>query len=139
MRFMIIVKATPESEAGAMPDEALMQAMAGYHEELAKAGVLVDASGLRPSSQAWRIDYDGERRTFTDGPFMETKELVAGFTVIDVKSREEAIEWTMRFPNPAVDHGRAQIEVRPYFELEDFGDSATLDRCREIGIDPKKK
>lgn len=139
MRFMIIVKATTESEAGALPDEALMQAMAGYHEALAKAGVLVDASGLKPTSQGWRIDFDGERRSFTDGPFAETKELAAGYTVIDVKSREEAIEWTMRFPNPAVDHGRGQIEVRPYFELEDFGDSATLDRFRDIGIDPKGK
>lgn len=138
MRYMIVVKATTGSENGAMPDERLMQAMAGYHEELAKAGILVDATGLKPSSAGWRIEYDGERRSFVDGPFAETKELIAGYTIINVKSREEAIEWTRRFPNPAVDHGMAQIEVRPFFELEDFGDSSTLDRFRKIGIDPKK-
>ncbi len=134
MRFMILVKATADSEAGVMPEEALLAEMAKYHETLAKAGVLVDGAGLQASSKGWRVDYDGERRTVTDGPFAETKELVAGYTVIQVASREEAREWTRRFPNPAVDGGKAQIEVRQFFELEDFEPSATLERFREIGI-----
>jgi hypothetical protein len=102
MRFMIIVKATPDSEAGAMPEESLIAAMAQYHEELQKAGVLLDASGLQPSSKGWRIEYSGGKRTVVDGPFAETKELIAGYTLIQVKSREEALEWTRRFPNPAI-------------------------------------
>src|SRR5512134_1876537 len=103
MRFMIIVKATQDSEAGVMPEEKLIAEMANYHEELAKAGALLDASGLQSSSKGWRIRYSGDKRTFIDGPFAETKELVAGYTLIQAKSREEAIEWTKRFPNPAVD------------------------------------
>lgn len=134
MRFMIIVKATRDSESGVMPDDKLFAEMASYHEELAKAGVLIDGSGLQPSSKGWRIHYDGEKRTVTDGPFAETKELVAGYTIINVNSQEEALEWTKRFPNPAVGGGEAQIEVRQFFELEDFGDSEELDRFREIGI-----
>jgi len=100
---MIIVKATQDSEAGVMPGEQLLSTMQKYHEELVKSGVLVDASGLKPSSKGWRIKYSGDKRTFVDGPFAETKELVAGYTIINVKSREEAIELTKRFPNPAVD------------------------------------
>ncbi len=123
MRFMIIVKATKDSEGGVMPEEKLIAAMATYHEELAKAGALLDASGLQPSSKGWRIKYSGAKRTFVDGPFAETKELVAGYTLIRVKSREEAIEWTKRFPNPAVDGKEGEIEVRQLFELEDFGPS----------------
>lgn len=133
MRFMILVKATRDSEAGAMPPESLFHEMATYHEALAKAGVLVDASGLQASSKGWRIDYgkDGQR-SFVDGPFPETKELVAGYTVINVKSRDEAIEWTRRFPNPAIDGGEAQIEVRQCFDLEDFGDSEAIERFRRL-------
>ncbi len=97
MRFMIIVKATKNSEAGVMPEEKLIAEMAKYHEELAKAGALLDASGLQPSPKGWRIKYSGAKRTFVDGPFAETKELIAGYTLIQVKSREEAIEWTERF------------------------------------------
>lgn len=136
MRFMILVKATKDSEAGVMPTEELMAAMADYHEELAKAGVLLDGNGLHPSSKAWRIKWAGGKKTIIDGPFPETKELVAGFTVIDVKSREEALEWTKRFPNPAL--GDGEIEVRQMFELEDFEQNEALDRFREMDIGRKK-
>ena len=134
MRFMILVKATRDSEAGKMPTESLFAEMAAYHEELQKAGVLVDGSGLQASSKGWRIRYDGKKRTVVDGPFAETKELVAGYTVINVRSREEALEWTKRFPNPSIDRGQAEIEVRQYFELEDFPQTPTIDRFRKIGI-----
>src|SRR5918992_400445 len=97
---MIIVKADKNSEAGVMPDGKLIAEMADYHEQLAKAGVLLDASGLQPSSKGWRIKYSGGKRTVIDGPFAETKELIAGYTIIQVKSREEAMEWSRRFPNP---------------------------------------
>ena len=137
MRFMIIVKATKDSETGAMPEEELIAAMATYHEELVKAGVLLDASGLQPSSKGWRIQYAGGKRTVIDGPFAETKELIAGYTLIQVKSREEALEWTKRFPNPAVDGKEAEIEVRQLFELEDFGPSEAVERFREMGIGAK--
>ena len=135
MKFMILVKATRDSEAGRMPSEALLAEMIGFHEEMAKAGILVDGSGLRDSSKGWRVKYgkDG-KRSFVDGPFAETKELVAGYTVIDVKSREEAIAWTRRFPNPSIDGGEAEIEVRAFFELEDFGDSPSIEKAREIGL-----
>jgi len=132
MKFMILVKATQDSEAGRMPSESLFKAMADYHEALMKAGILVDASGLQRTQNGWRIRYDGNQRTFVDGPFTETKELVAGYTVIDVRSRAEAIEWTKRFPNPAVDGGAGEIEVRPYFELEDFGPSEQVARFRNM-------
>lgn len=99
MRFMIIVKATKDSEAGAMPPESLFAAMATYHEELQKAGALLDASGLHPSSKGWRVKYSGGKRTVIDGPFTEAKELIAGYTLIQVKSREEAMEWARRFPH----------------------------------------
>jgi hypothetical protein len=133
MRFMIIVKATQDSEAGVMPKESLFEEMGKYHEELHKAGVLVDASGLQRSEKGWRIQYSKDgKRSFVDGPFAETKELVAGYTIINVKSRAEAIEWTRRFPNPAVDGGEAQIEVRQFFELEDFAASPAIERFREI-------
>ena len=134
MRYMIIVKATKDSEAGVMPGEALLARMGAYHEELAKAGVLLDGSGLKPSRDGWRIRYEGEKRTAIDGPFTETKELIAGYTLIQVRSREEAQEWARRFPNPAVDGGQAEIEVRQLFELEDFGPSEAVDRIRDIGV-----
>ena len=136
MRFMIIVKATKDSEVGVMPEEKLIAAMATYHEELAKAGALLDASGLQPSSKGWRIKYSGGKRTVIDGPFTETKELVAGYTLIQVKSREEALEWTKRYPNPYLKDG--EIEVRQLFELEDFGASDAIGRFRDIGIGTKK-
>jgi hypothetical protein len=138
MRFMIIVKATRESEAGVMPEEKLLAEMATYHEELAKAGTLLDGSGLQPSAKGWRIKYSGGKRTVIDGPFAETKELIAGYTLIQAKSREEALEWTKRFPNPAGDGRQAEIEVRQLYELEDFGPSEELDRFREIGMGTNK-
>jgi hypothetical protein len=135
VKFMILVKATKDSEAGKMPPDSLISEMVGFHEEMAKAGVLVDGSGLRPSSHGWRIRYgkDG-KRSFVDGPFTEAKELVAGYTIINVKSREEAIAWTKRFPNPAVDRGEAEIEVRPYFELDEFGDTPAVERARKLNL-----
>jgi hypothetical protein len=132
MRFMIIVKATKDSEAGVMPHEALFAEMAQYHEELQKAGMLLDASGLTDSSKGWRIKYSGGKRALVDGPFAETKELIAGYTLIRAKSREEAIEWTRRFPNPAGNGKEAEIEVRQLFELEDFGPSPQIERFREL-------
>jgi hypothetical protein len=134
MRYLIMVKATRDSEAGVMPGEELLARMGAYHEELAKAGVLLDGSGLKPSRDGWRIRYEGEKRTLIDGPFTEAKELVAGYTLIQVRSREEAQEWVRRFPNPAVDGGQAEIEVRQLFELEDFGPSEAVDRMRDIGV-----
>ena len=134
MKFMILVKATKDSEAGVMPTEKLFAEMAAYHEELVKAGILVDASGLQRSAKGWRIKYNGRQRTVVDGPFTETKDMVAGYTVINVKSREEALEWTKRFPNPSIDGGAAEIEVRQYFELEDFGDSPAVERFRKLGV-----
>ncbi|HZR69090.1 MAG TPA: YciI family protein [Burkholderiales bacterium] len=132
MRFMIIVKATKDSEAGVMPPEKLIAEMQKYHEELAKAGVLLDASGLQASSKGWRVRYQGGKRTVVDGPFTESKELIAGYTIIQVKSREEALEWTRRFPNPTIDGGDCEIEVRRFFELEDFGKSEAVDKFREM-------
>jgi len=137
MRFMIIVKATKDSEVGVMPEEKLIAAMATFHEELAKAGALLDASGLQPSSKGWRIKYSGKQRTVIDGPFAETKELIAGYTIIQVKSPEEALEWTKRFPNPAMKDG--EIEVRQLFELEDFGPSDAIGRFRNMGVGTKKR
>ncbi len=134
MRFMIIVKATKDSEAGVMPSEQLIADMATYHEQLQKAGVLVDASGLQATSKGWRIKYSGKKHAMIDGPFAETKELIAGYTLIQVKSRQEAIEWTKRFPNPAVDGKEAEIEVRQLFELEDFGPSKEIERFRDMGV-----
>lgn len=132
MRFMIIVKATKDSEAGVMPGEDLLAEMAAYHEELHKAGVLLDASGLQSSSNGWRIKYDGKSKSIIDGPFAETKELIAGYTLIQVSSRAEALEWSRRFPNPAVDGGEGEIEVRQLFELEDFEQSEAIERMREM-------
>jgi hypothetical protein len=127
---MILVKASRDSEAGVMPSEHLLATMADYHEQLAKAGVLLDANGLQPSSKGWRIRYSSGKQTLVDGPFTETKELVAGYTIIQVKSREEALEWARRFPNPH--HQEGEIEIRPMFELEDFGPSEAVDRFREL-------
>jgi len=139
MRFMILVKATKDTEAGVMPeDDKLITAMAKYHEELHKAGVLLDASGLQPSSKGWRIRYSGEKRTVIDGPFAETKELVAGYTLIRAKSKEDAMDWARRFPNPAVDGKDAEIEVRQLYELDDFGQSEAVDRFRKMDVGAQK-
>jgi len=117
MRFMVIVKASEESEAGAMPDEKILAAMGKYNEELVKAGVILAAEGLHPSSKGARVRFEGGRRTVTDGPFSEAKELVAGFWLWQVKSKEEAIEWLKRAPFD----GGAEVELRQVFEPEDFG------------------
>jgi len=137
MRFMIIVKATKDSEAGVMPEEELIAEMATYHEALAKAGVLLDASGLQASANGWRVKYSGGKRTVVDGPGAEAKERIAGYTLIQVKSRQEALEWSKRFPNPAGEGTQCEIEVRQLFELEDFGPSEAVDRFREIGVGAK--
>lgn len=122
MRYMIIVKATPQSETGVFPPNMaeLMGVMDTFHKELAQAGVLLDASGLAPSSQGWRIRYEGRQRKVIDGPFAESKELIAGYTMIQVRSRDEALEWTRRFPNPVGEGLAAEIEVRRLYEAEDF-------------------
>ncbi|HEX2012434.1 MAG TPA: YciI family protein [Roseateles sp.] len=134
MRFMIIVRANARSEAGVLPaaGDPLMAEMAAFHEELAKAGVLLDANGLRPSREGWRIRYQDNKRSVIDGPFAETKELIAGYTLIEVRSREEAMEWARRFPAPFGRQGDGgEIELRPLYELEDFEDKASAERLRE--------
>jgi hypothetical protein len=133
MRYMILVRATPLSEAGALPEEKMFKAMADYHEQLVKAGVLLDANGLQPSSEGWRIRYSGDKREVIDGPFAETKELIAGYTLIQVRSRDEALEWTRRFPAP-FDGIECEIEVRRLFELDDFASSPSIDRFREMEV-----
>jgi len=120
MRFMVIVKATAESEAGVMPDEKLMADMGKFNEELARAGIMLAGDGLKPSSQGARVVFNGASRRVVDGPFAETKELVAGFWIWQVKSKEEAIEWVKRCPNP-FPTGESVIEIRPFYEAEDFG------------------
>lgn len=132
MRFLILIKATPDSEAGVMPEEGLMTQMAVYHEELARAGALLDGSGLRPSSSGWRIRYDGAERQVIDGPFPATDGLISGYTLIQARSREEALEWTRRYPNPRGEGLPAEIEIRPLFELEDFQPSVSVERFREL-------
>jgi hypothetical protein len=133
MRFMMIVKANQDSEAGKMPSEELLGAMQKYNEELMKAGVLVDLSGLQPSSKGARIRFSGGEKTVIDGPFAETKELIAGYWIIRVKSREEAIEWALRVPNPRGEGGEGVIELRQFYELEDFAPSPAVERARELG------
>jgi hypothetical protein len=123
MRFMVMVKATEESEAGVMPSEELLTEMGKYNEELVKAGVMLAGEGLHPSSKGARVRFSGKERTVTDGPFAETKELVAGFWLIQAKSKEEAIEWVKRCPNPMNED--SEIEIRQVFEAEDFGDELT--------------
>jgi hypothetical protein len=120
MRFMAIVKATKESEAGIMPSEKLLADMGKFNEEMARAGVMLAGEGLQPSSKGARIRFSGNKRTVIDGPFSETKELIAGFWILQVKSKEEAIEWIKRSPNPFPD-GDSDIEIRQVFEAEDFG------------------
>jgi hypothetical protein len=123
MRFMVMVKATKESEAGVMPTEQMFREMGNYNEELVKAGVMLAGEGLQPSSKGARVRFSGSKRTVIDGPFAETKELVAGFWLFQVKSKEEAIEWVKRCPNPMP--GDSEIEIRQIFEAEDFGDNLT--------------
>lgn len=123
MKVMVMVKATQESEAGVMPSEQLLTDMGNYNEELVKAGILLAADGLHPSSKGTRVRFSGANRTVTDGPFTETKELVAGFWIWQVQSMEEAIAWVKRCPNPMP--GESEIEIRPIFDASDFGDEFT--------------
>ena len=134
MRFMILVKATPQSESGVMPEESLLAAMATYHEELARAGVLLDAAGLQPSAKGWRVHYERGERSVVDGPFAESKELVAGYTLIEVRSRAEALEWTRRFPVPHDDVVNCHIEVRPLLSIDDFAPGEAIERFHDIGV-----
>lgn len=119
MRFMVLLKASKASEAGEMPDEKLLAAMGNFNEELVKAGVMLAGEGLHPSSKGARVRFSGSKRTVIDGPFAETKELIAGFWIWQCKSLDEAIEWVKRCPNPMP--GDSEIEIRPVFEAEDFG------------------
>ena len=123
MRFMVMVKATEESEAGQMPSQEMLAEMGRYNEELVKAGVMVAGEGLHPSSRGVRVRFDGTSRRVIDGPFAETKELVAGFWIFQVKSLEEAVEWVKRCPNPM--SGSSEIEIRQIFEADDFGEALT--------------
>ena len=139
MRFMMIVKGNKDTVAGVMPSEELLSAMAKYNEELMKAGVLLDLSGLKPTSQGFRIKYSGRKRTIVDGPFTESKELIAGYWIIQVKSREEALEWARRAPAPMGPDADGEIEVRQFFELEDFGPSEAIDQHRKLGKQLEEK
>jgi len=132
MRFMMIVKSSPDSEAGKMPNEEILTALAKYNEELMKAGVLVDLGGLHASSKGARIKFSGGKRTVIDGPFAETKELIGGYWIINVKSKEEAIEWAKRAPAPHGENTEGEIELRQFFELDDFTPSHAIDNFREL-------
>ncbi|MGU7772828.1 YciI family protein [Burkholderia sp. MR1-5-21] len=134
MRFMIMVRANDVSEAGAPPDNRLVEVMTTYHEELAKAGVLLDATGLMPSAKGWRVRYVRGKGTVIDGPFAETKELIAGYTLIQVRSRDEALEWSRRFPAPFGAEMDCEIEVRQLMELDDLTPSEAVERFRELQI-----
>ena len=134
MRFMMIVRATPDTEAGIFPeDDTLMAAMASYNEALTQAGVLLDAAGLQPSAKGWLIRYgrDGSRRV-VDGPFAEAKELIAGYTLIQVRSRDEAMEWARRFPAPMGEGVEAVVEVRQLYDLDDLPQTESLERFRRM-------
>jgi hypothetical protein len=123
MKFMVIVKATKESEAGVMPSTEMLTAMGNFNEELVKAGVLLAGEGLHPSSKGARVRFSGTSRTVVDGPFTETKELIAGFWILQVRSKEECIEWVKRCPNPM--EGASEIEIRQVFDADDFGEALT--------------
>ena len=139
-RYMIQVRATAMSEAGDFPDDpTLVPRMMAFHDEMAKAGVLLDGAGLQPSSQGFRVQYDAAgQANIMDGPFAETKELIAGYTLIQVRNRAEALEWSRRFPNPVGENKPAEIEVRQLYEMEDFKDIASpeqIERFKEMGME----
>jgi hypothetical protein len=141
MRFMMIVKASKDSEAGVLPSEKLLAAMAKYNEEMVKAGVMLDGSGLQPSSKGARVKFSGGKPRVIDGPFTEAKELIAGYWLIQAKSKDEAIEWAKRVPfgvdvNPG---GEGEIEIRQLFELEDFGPGEAVEHHRKVGEELAKK
>jgi len=130
---MMIVKANKDSEAGKMPSEELLAAMAKYNEELVNAGILVDLAGLQSSAKGFRVRFADGKPTVIDGPFAETKELVAGYWIINVKSRQEAVEWAKRVPAPHGPSEECEIEVRQFFEMEDFAPSEAVDHHKEVG------
>ena len=132
MRFAVFVKASKNSEAGIMPSTELLAEMGKFNEELAKAGIMEAGEGLHPSSKGVRVQFSGKDRTVIDGPFAETKELLAGYTIIQVKTPAEALEWAKRMPNPHNEDG--EIELRQLFELDDFGAGEAVDRFREMGV-----
>jgi hypothetical protein len=132
MRFMMIVKASQDSEAGKMPGEELLAAMGKYNEELMKAGALVELNGLHPSSKGARVKFSGGKRTLIDGPFTETKELIGGYWIIQVKSKEEAVQWALRAPAPHGEGQDGEIELRQIFEFEEFLSGEAVDRAREL-------
>ena len=135
MRVMVIVKATKDSEAGIMPGEKLLSDMTAFNEQLVKAGIMQSGDGLKPSSAGKRVHFAQGKKTVIDGPFPETKELIAGYTIIQTRSREEAVEWSKRFPNPMGQGERCEIEIRQLYELEDLGGPSTaIERFRDIGI-----
>ena len=136
MRFMVMVKATRDSEAGKLPSEEMLSAMAKFNEELVKAGVMLDGNGLQSSAKGARVSFSGPRRTVIDGPFAETKELVAGYWILQCKSLAECVEWIKRCPNPH--EGDSEIEIRQLFEMEDFGDSPAVDHHKRLGEQIKK-
>ena len=134
MKVMVIVKVTEDSEAGVMPSQELLEAMTEYNEDLVKSGIMLGGDGLHPSSRGKRVRFSGAKRTIVDGPFAETKELIAGYWLWQVKSMEEALEWVRRCPDPMPGE-ESEIEIRPVFELDDFGDAATTDvREREAHL-----
>ena len=137
MRFMVIVKATKDSEAGKMPSEELLGAMAKFNEEMVRAGIMVDGAGLQSSAKGARIKFSGDTRTVVHGPFPETRQLIAGYWIINVKSLDEAIEWMRRCPNPHTED--SDIEIRQFFELEDFGDSPAIDHHKAVGEELAKR
>jgi hypothetical protein len=130
MRFIVFVKATKDSEAGKMPSEKMLSDMAKFNEEMVKAGVMLDGNGLQPSSKGARVRFSGAKRTVIDGPFAETKELVAGYWILECKSKEEAVEWIKRCPNPHEEE--CEVEIRQLFELEDFGESEAVAHHRRL-------
>jgi len=137
MRFMVIVKASKDSESGKLPSEEMLAAMAKYNEELVKAGVMLEGAGLQSSAKGARVRFSGTTRTVIDGPFAETKELIAGYWIFQVKSLAEAVEWVKRCPNPH--ESESEIEIRQFFELEDFGSSDAVEHHRAIGEELAKK
>jgi hypothetical protein len=139
MRFMMMVRANKYTEAGVMPEEQLIAAMTKYNEEMAKAGVLLDLAGLQPSSKGARIKFSANRRAVIDGPFAETKELIAGYWLIKVNSKEEAIEWAKRCPAPHGEGAEGEIELRQLFELEDFDPCPAIEDARRLENELAKK
>lgn len=131
MRFMMIVKGNKDSEAGVMPSEEMFATMGRFNEELMKAGVLVDLSGLQPTSKGFRVKFSGGKRSIVDGPFTESKEIVAGYWIINVQSAKEAREWAMRVPAPHGENAEGEVEVRRFFELEDFAPSPAVEQALE--------